>query len=144
MYPWKDIFVRVLIPIFAIAVLLANLTGWFTHGQCARIAVGTVGLSKIPIGEFGLMDVFAVMDGFLTSSQLRGTFCAGSTVIAVIWGWVRRPSIAVSLQTKGPPGIVESYGLDRARQKTLFAAATHRPSPPATHLKEQSYIAYQH
>lgn len=69
---WESLFVRFLIPIFAIAVLVANLVGWFMHHTWYRTAAATVGPMLALIGAFGLMGVFGLTHGFLPASVARG------------------------------------------------------------------------
>lgn len=40
---WEGLFVRVLIPLFALVTLLANAFGWFNHRQWWRSALGMLG-----------------------------------------------------------------------------------------------------
>jgi len=87
---WEGLFVHILIPIFAIVALLANLIGWFSHRQWPRTATGSVGPVLVLIGAFGLMGVFGVTHGFLPKGVARGVFYAGMIVIvlASIWDMI--------------------------------------------------------
>lgn len=84
---WESLFVHILIPVFAIAVLLANLAGWFTHRVWYRTALGSLGPVMALLGAFGLMGVFGMTKGFLAASAARGVFYSGLIVmvLAAIW-----------------------------------------------------------
>src|SRR5690625_4287496 len=81
---WEGLFVRILIPIFAIVALLANLTGWFSHRQWPRALIGAVGPVLALIGAFGLMGLFGVTQGFLPANVARGTFYVGLIVMILV------------------------------------------------------------
>lgn len=80
---WESLFVHILIPIFALVVLLANLTGWFTHRQGYRTLAGAIGPVVALIGAFGLMGVFGMTHGFLAANVARGVFYAGLIVMVI-------------------------------------------------------------
>lgn len=82
--PWEGLFVRILIPVFAIIVLLANLAGWFSHRQWRRVAWGSIGPVLALIGAFGLMGVFGMTHGFLPAGLARGIFYAGLIVMLLV------------------------------------------------------------
>jgi mercuric ion transport protein len=84
---WEGLFVRILIPIFAIVALIANLTGWFSHRQWQRTLAGSIGPVLALIGAFGLMGVFGMTHGFLPANVARGTFYAGLIVMLVVAVW---------------------------------------------------------
>lgn len=88
---WESLFVRILIPIFAIVTLLANLAGWFSHHQWQRALTGSIGPALALVGAFGLMGAFGVTHGFLAANVARGTFYAGLIVmvLAALWDLVR-------------------------------------------------------
>lgn len=90
---WESLFVHILIPIFAIAVLLANLAGWFTHREWYRTALGSVGPVMALMGAFGLMGVFRMTHGFLPATAARGVFYAGLMVMVLVAIWdLARPA----------------------------------------------------
>jgi mercuric ion transport protein len=91
---WEGLFVRILIPIFAIVALLANLAGWFSHRQWQRALIGSIGPVLVLIGAFGLMGVFGMTHGFLPAYVARGTFYAGLLVmiLAALWDLIRPAS----------------------------------------------------
>jgi len=90
---WEGLFVRILIPIFAIMALLANLIGWFSHRQWHRALIGSIGPILALIGTFGLMGVFRMTHGFLPVGVARGTFYAGLVVMVLVSMWdLVRPS----------------------------------------------------
>ena len=84
---WEGLFVRFLIPIFAIVALIANLTGWFSHHQWQRALTGSIGPVLALIGAFGLMGVFGMTHGFLAANVARGTFYAGLIVMVLVAVW---------------------------------------------------------
>ena len=84
---WEGLLVRIVVPIFAIVALLANLAGWFSHRQWHRALVGAVGPVLALIGAFGLMGVFGMTRGFLPADVARGTFYAGLVVMVVVAVW---------------------------------------------------------
>lgn len=84
---WEGFLVRVLVPIFAIVALLANLAGWFSHRQWRRALLGAVGPVLALIGAFGLMGVFGMTHGFLPANVARGTFYAGLIVMVLVALW---------------------------------------------------------
>lgn len=84
---WEGFLVRVLVPIFAIVALLANLAGWFSHRQWRRALLGAVGPVLALIGAFGLMGVFGMTRGFLPANVARGTFYAGLIVMLLVAAW---------------------------------------------------------
>jgi mercuric ion transport protein len=84
---WEGLFVRILIPIFAIVALLANLAGWFSHRQWQRSLIGSTGPVLALIGAFGLMGVFGMTRGFLPANVARGTFYVGLIVMLVVAVW---------------------------------------------------------
>ncbi|MBN8735987.1 MAG: organomercurial transporter MerC [Xanthomonadales bacterium] len=84
---WEGLFVRILIPIFAIVALLANLAGWFSHRQWQRALTGSIGPVLALIGAFGLMGVFGMTHGFLPANVARGTFYAGLIVMILVAVW---------------------------------------------------------
>lgn len=88
---WEGLFVHILIPIFAIVALLANLAGWFSHRQWQRALTGSIGPVLALIGAFGLMGVFGMTHGFLPANVARGTFYAGLIVmiLASVWDLIR-------------------------------------------------------
>lgn len=87
---WEGLLVRIVVPIFAIVALLANLAGWFSHRQWHRALVGAVGPVLALIGAFGLMGVFGMTHGFLAANLARGTFYAGliAMVLVAVWDLV--------------------------------------------------------
>lgn len=84
---WEGVLVRILVPIFAIVVLLANLAGWFSHRQWQRALAGSIGPVLALIGAFGLMGVFGMTHGFLPANIARGTFYAGLIVMVLVALW---------------------------------------------------------
>jgi mercuric ion transport protein len=88
---WEGLFVRLLIPVFAIVALLANLAGWFSHHQWQRALTGSIGPALALIGAFGLMGVFGMTHGFLATNLARGTFYAGVIImiLAALWDLIR-------------------------------------------------------
>lgn len=88
---WEGLFVHILIPIFAIVALLANLTGWFSHRQWQRALTGSIGPVLALIGAFGLMGVFGMTHGFLPATVARRIFYAGLIVmvLAALWDLIR-------------------------------------------------------
>jgi mercuric ion transport protein len=84
---WEGLFVRILIPIFAIVALLANLAGWFSHRQWRQALIGSVGPVLALIGAFGLMGLFGMTRGFLPANVARGTFYTGLIVMLVVAVW---------------------------------------------------------
>ncbi|HEX7326281.1 MAG TPA: organomercurial transporter MerC [Rhodanobacteraceae bacterium] len=101
---WESLFVNILIPIFAIAVLLANLAGWFTHREWYRTALGSVGPVMALIGAFGLMGVFRMTHGFLPATVARGVFYAGLIVMVLVAIWdLARPARCCSLSRGSNP-----------------------------------------
>lgn len=84
---WEGLFVHILIPIFTIVVLLANLAGWFAHRQWHRTALGCIGPVMALLGAFGLMGVFRLTHGFLPASVARGVFYAGLIVMVLVAIW---------------------------------------------------------
>ena len=90
---WEGLFVRFLIPVFAIVALFANLAGWFSHRQWQRALTGSIGPALASIGAFGLMGVFGTTHGFLAANVARGTFYAGVImVLAALWDLIRPAS----------------------------------------------------
>lgn len=87
---WEGLFVHILIPVFAIVVLLANLVGWFSHRQWRRTVIGVVGPVAALVGAFGLMGVFRMTHGFLVPSVARGVFYAGLIIMigTAVWDLV--------------------------------------------------------
>lgn len=81
---WEGLLVRILIPVFAIVVLLANLAGWFSHRLWRRAAWGSLGPVLALIGVFGLMGVFRMTHGFLAAGIARGTFYVGLIVMLIV------------------------------------------------------------
>ncbi len=55
---WEGIFVHVLIPIFLLIALLANVLGWFAHRQWQRAALGSIGPLIALFGDFGMTQHF--------------------------------------------------------------------------------------
>ena len=84
---WEGLFVRILIPIFAIVALLANLAGWFSHRHWQRALTGSIGPVLALIGAFGLMGVFGMTHGFLPANVARGIFYAGLIVMILVAVW---------------------------------------------------------
>jgi mercuric ion transport protein len=84
---WEGFLVRVLVPIFAMVALLANLAGWFSHRQWRRALLGAVGPVLALVGAFGLMGVFGMTHGFLPANVARGTFYAGLAVMVGVAVW---------------------------------------------------------
>lgn len=84
---WEGVLVRIVVPIFAIVALLANLMGWFSHRQWQRALTGAIGPALALVGAFGLMGVFRMTDGFLPANVARGTFYAGLIVMVVVAVW---------------------------------------------------------
>lgn len=78
---WEGLFVRILIPIFALVALFANLTGWFSHHAWYRALAGSIGPVMVLVGAFGLMGVFGLTRGFLAVNVARGMFYAGLIVM---------------------------------------------------------------
>lgn len=91
---WDGLFVRFLIPVFAIVALLANLAGWFSHHQWQRALTGSIGPVLALIGAFGLMGVLGMTHGFLAANVARGTFYAGVIImiLAAPWDLIRPAS----------------------------------------------------
>jgi mercuric ion transport protein len=88
---WEGLLVRILVPLFAIVALLANLSGWFSHRQWHRTLTGVIGPVLALIGAFGLMGIFGMTHGFLPPDVARGTFYAGLIVmiLVAIWDLIR-------------------------------------------------------
>jgi len=84
---WEGLFVRLLVPVFAIVALLANLAGWFSHRQWQRALTGSIGPVLALIGAFGLMGVFGMTHGFLAANVARGTFYAGVIIMVLAASW---------------------------------------------------------
>lgn len=91
---WEGLLVHILVPLFAIVVLLANLVGWFSHRQWRRALTGAIGPVLALIGAFGLMGVFGMTHGFLPADVARGTFYVGLVVmiVAAVWDLIRPAS----------------------------------------------------
>lgn len=68
-------------------VLLANLSGWFSHRQWRRALTGAIGPVLALIGAFGLMGIFGMTRGFLPAGVARGTFYAGLVVMIITPVW---------------------------------------------------------
>ena len=108
---WEGLFVRFLIPIFAIVALLANLAGWFSHHRGQRSLAGSIGPVMALIGAFGLMGVFGMAHGFLPADVARRIFYAGLIVMVLVAVWDlvspahrRCPPSAVEPQSRGVEG----------------------------------------
>lgn len=88
---WEGLFVRFLIPIFAIVALFANLAEWFSRHQWQRALTGSIGPAMALIGAFGLMGVFGMTHGFLAANVARATFYAGVIImiLAALWDLIR-------------------------------------------------------
>lgn len=88
---WEGVFVNLLIPIFALIVLFANLAGWLSHRQWQRTLTGSIGPVMVLIGAFGLMGVFGMTHGFLPAAVARGVFYAGLIVmfLAAVWDMIK-------------------------------------------------------
>lgn len=84
---WEGLFVRILIPIFAIVALIANVVGWRSHHQWQRIAAGVAGPVMALIGALGLMGVVRVIPGFLPVPVARGVFYAGLILMVIVAVW---------------------------------------------------------
>lgn len=84
---WEGLFVHILIPVFAIVALLANLAGWLSHRQWYRAMGGSVGPVMVLIGAFGLTGVFGMTHGFLSATVARGTFYAGMIIMILVALW---------------------------------------------------------
>lgn len=84
---WEGVLVRIVVPIFAIVALVANLTGWFSHHQWQRALTGAIGPALALVGAFGLMGVFGMTRGFLPANVARGTFYAGLIVMLLVAAW---------------------------------------------------------
>lgn len=84
---YEGLFIRILIPIFALIALLANLAGWWSHRQWQRALTGSIGPILVLIGALGLMGVFGMTPGFLAAGVARGVFYAGLIVmfLAAVW-----------------------------------------------------------
>ena len=80
---WEGLLVRIVVPIFAIVALLANLMGWFSHHQWQRALTGSIGPFLALTGAFGLMGLFGMTRGFLPADVARGTFYAGLIVMVL-------------------------------------------------------------
>jgi len=78
---WEGVFVHLLIPIFALIALLANLAGWFSHHQWYRTLLGSIGPLMVLIGVFGLTHHFLVKD------IARGVFYIGLVVMLGVAIW---------------------------------------------------------
>ncbi|WP_343685019.1 organomercurial transporter MerC [Asticcacaulis sp.] len=70
--PWESLFYHILLPVFAIAVLLANGLSWFSHRIWYRSLLGMVGPILVLLGryEFG-----------------NGVFYAGLAVMTIVAAW---------------------------------------------------------
>jgi mercuric ion transport protein len=88
---WEGLLVRIVVPLFAIVALLANMGGWFSHRQWHRALIGAVGPVLALIGAFGLMGIFGMTRGFLPPDVARGTFYAGliAMILVAIWDLIR-------------------------------------------------------
>ena len=84
---WEGLFVRILIPVFVIVALLANLAGWLSHRRWQRALAGSVGPVLALIGAFGLMGVFGMTRGFLPANVARGAFYAGLIGMLLVAAW---------------------------------------------------------
>lgn len=84
---WEGLLVRIVIPLFAIVALLANLGGWFSHHQWQRALTGSIGPVLALVGAFGLMGVFEMTRGFLPANVARGIFYAGLIVMILVAVW---------------------------------------------------------
>lgn len=93
---WEGVSVRYVVPLCALLVLVANLTGWLSHRRRGRVLVAAVGPLMALLGAFGLMGVFGLTRGFLPVALARGVFYAGlGVMIAVaILGMLRPPDPA--------------------------------------------------
>jgi mercuric ion transport protein len=49
---WEPLFLHVLLPLFAVIVLLANALGWFSHRQWHRSALGMIGPVLVLVGRY--------------------------------------------------------------------------------------------
>jgi mercuric ion transport protein len=106
---WEGLFVRILIPLFAIVALLANMAGWFSHHQWQRALIGLTGPVLALIGAFGLMGLFGMTHGFLPANVARGTFYAGliAMLVVAVWDLISpagrrcRPSVVGTSTQKG-------------------------------------------
>ncbi len=87
---WEGLLVRILIPLFALVALLANLAGWFSHRQWHRTLIGSMGPVLALVGAFGLMGFFGLSGGFLPANVARGVFYAGLVIMlmAALWDLV--------------------------------------------------------
>jgi mercuric ion transport protein len=84
---WEGVAVRVLIPICALVALAANLSGWVSHRQWRRAALGAVGPVLVLLGAFGLMGVVGVTRGFLPAGLARAAFYVGLVIMLVVALW---------------------------------------------------------
>ncbi len=50
--PYEGLFIRVLLPAFAIIALLANMLGWLSHRQWPRAALGVLGPLLVLLAVF--------------------------------------------------------------------------------------------
>ncbi|HEX7323814.1 MAG TPA: organomercurial transporter MerC [Rhodanobacteraceae bacterium] len=129
---WESLFVHILIPIFAIAVLLANLTGWFTHREWHRTVLGSVGPVMALIGAFGLMGVFGMTHGFLAPNIARAVFYAGLIVMLLAAaGDLARPArrCALSRSARQPSAPSKSCDSGHRVARDHGACAHHSHSP---------------
>lgn len=58
MSPWEPILVGTVIPVLAIAVMLINILGWFSHRQWHRSVLGLIGPVLILIGARTMSGMF--------------------------------------------------------------------------------------
>lgn len=128
----EGLLVHILMPIFAIAVLVANLAGSFTHRVWYRTVAGSVGPVMALVGAFGLMGVFGLTHGFLAASVARGVFYAGLIVMVLAAaGDLARPARRCRLpHSPRGPSIASQSRNSGTVQPEILAGARTAPATP--------------
>lgn len=99
---WEHLFIKAL-PLFAALVLVTNGSGWITHRQWRRSALGMIGPIVVLIGWVSFMS------GVLAEGTGRAVLYAGlvAMVVFAVWDLVsansRRGSEGCELPAKHPP-----------------------------------------
>jgi mercuric ion transport protein len=78
---WESLLVHVLIPLFAMVALLANVLGWISHRQWRRSLLGSIG----PLLALGGWYFF--ISGILAKDAARGILYAGLAVMLAVSVW---------------------------------------------------------
>ncbi len=78
---WEGLFVHVLIPVFLLIALLANVLGWFAHRQWHRAVLGSAGPLIALFADFGMTQ------HFLPVELARILFYAGIALMVIISIW---------------------------------------------------------